>query len=289
MAVSQKIVHFSPLTLNFRPKECRIYSGESELFPIHSFDDEGLCLDDRLDVEVLDMSQNVQFKYRTFRFQQIKTIDQKHQVRVSIEQKIKFLELNLNIWKEGEIYTHYQIECKLRLASAASPVKPDEIPNCSCFSDESCDGAAWSYWSSCDGSCKQTRTRNKDDTDEKTESRDCQNLCFFDVEDDIDDELKTCSIQNSRSKRHAFKEMTSQQKTSLKRTSRLMNGSSAYPGSLPYVVRLTFQSFDQFHSDTQAGFLETEKKNYFKGAGNSGNSGPEFGLNLQPLSQKYRV
>ena len=67
--------------MNFRPKECRIYSGDSELFPIHSFGDD-LCLDDRLSVEVLDMSQNFQFKYRTFRFQQIKTIDQKHQVRV---------------------------------------------------------------------------------------------------------------------------------------------------------------------------------------------------------------
>ena len=260
MAVFQKIVHFSPVTLNFRPNECRIYSGESELFPIHSFGDEGLCLDGRLGVEVLDMSQNVQFKYRTFRFQQIKTIDQKHKVRVWTEQKIKFLKLNLNIWKDEKMYTLYQIQCTLKLASAASTVKLDEIPNCSCFSNESCDSAAWSYWSSCDGGCKQTRTRIKDDTDEETESRDCQNLCFFDVEDDIDEELKTCSIQNSRSKRHAFKELTSQQMTSRKRTSRLMNGSSAYPGSLPYVVRLTFQSFDQFHSDTQAGFLKTEER-----------------------------
>ena len=75
-------VELISVTLNFRPKECRIYSGENELFPIHSFGDEGLCLDDRLSVQVLEMSQNVQFKYRTFRFQQIKTIDQKHQIRV---------------------------------------------------------------------------------------------------------------------------------------------------------------------------------------------------------------
>ena len=135
-------------------------------------------------------------------------------------------------------------------------MKPDEIPNCTCFSNESCDSGAWSYWSSCDGGCKQTRIRNKDETDEETESRDCQNLCFFDVEDDIDDELNTCSIQNNRSKRHAFNAIESQQVTSRKMTSRLMNGSTAYPGSLPYVVRLTFQSFDQFHSDTQAGFCK---------------------------------
>ena len=135
-------------------------------------------------------------------------------------------------------------------------MKPGEIPTCTCFSNESCDSGAWSYWSSCDGSCKQTRTRNRDETDEETESRDCQNLCFFDVEDDIDDELNTCSIQNNRSKRHAFNAIASQQMTSRKMTSRLMNGSSTYPGSLPYVVRLTFQSFDQFHSDTQAGFCK---------------------------------
>ena len=50
----------------------------------------------------------------------------------------------------------------------------------------------------------------------------------------------------------------SRKRMSRKRVSRLMNGSSAYPGSLPYIVRLTFQSFDQFHSDTQAGFLTTK-------------------------------
>ena len=146
--------------------------------------------------------------------------------------------------------TFYQIHCRLQLENAPSTVEPDEIPNCTCYSNESCDSGAWSYWSNCDGNCKQTRIRNKDETDEETESRDCQNLCFFDVEDDVDEELNTCSIQNSRSKRDALNARKSR-----KRTPRLMNGSSAYPGSLPYVVRLIFQSFDQYYSDTQAGFL----------------------------------
>ena len=154
--------------------------------------------------------------------------------------------------------TLYQIHCRLQLENAPSTVEPDEIPNCTCYSNESCDSGAWSYWSNCDGNCKQTRIRNKDETDEESESRDCQNLCFFDVEDDIDEELNTCLIQNSRSKRHASNSIKSQKLSSRKKTSRLMNGSSAYPGSLPYIVRLTFQSFDQFHSDTQAGFLTTE-------------------------------
>ena len=159
---------------------------------------------------------------------------------------------------ETWFHTLCQINCRLKLASAPSTIKPDEIPSCTCFSNESCDSSSWSYWSNCDGNCKQKRTRNKDEPDEETESRECPRLCFFDVEDDIDEELKTCSIQNSRSKRHAFNAITSPQMTSRKRTSRLMNGSSVYPGSLPYIVRLTFQSFDQFHSDTQDGFHETE-------------------------------
>ena len=66
---------------------------------------------------------------------------------------------------------------------------------------------------------------------------------FFNVGDDIDEDLRTCSIDNNRSKRDISKPI-----------SRLSNGSSAYPGSLPYVVRLTFQTFDQFHSDSQACF-----------------------------------
>jgi len=179
------------------PNECRISSGENELFPIHSFGEEGLCLDERLSVQVLDMSQQVHFKYRTFRFQEIKTIDQTH-----------------------------QIQCKLKLESVASTIEPDEIPSCSCFSNESCDSGSWSYWSNCDGGCKQTRIRNKDEIDEETESRDCENLCFLDVENDIDENLRTCSIQNSRLRRDTLSKMTSQPMTSQTKTSRLMNGSS---------------------------------------------------------------
>ena len=84
-----------------RPRECKVYSGSSELFPIHSFDNE-LCLglflcifflhnyavsivikensDNRLGVQILELSQNLHFKYRTFRFQQIKTIDQRNRI-----------------------------------------------------------------------------------------------------------------------------------------------------------------------------------------------------------------
>ena len=62
-----------------RPKECRIHSGDNELFPLHSFDN-GLCLDDRLGVELLEISQSIRFKYRTFRFQNLKTINQRSRI-----------------------------------------------------------------------------------------------------------------------------------------------------------------------------------------------------------------
>jgi len=158
------------------------------------------------------VSTKIHFRYRTFRFQNIKTIDQRH-----------------------------QIHCELTLATEQTITAP--IQNCTCHSNESCDSGAWSYWSDCDGNCKQTRIRNKDESDEEIQSRDCQGLCFFNAEDDIDEDLKTCSIDNNRTKRDISKPIF-----------RLSNGSSAYPGSLPYVVRLTFQTFDQFNSDSQACF-----------------------------------
>ena len=204
--------------LYFRPQECKISSGDNELFPLHSFGEDGLCLDNRLEVEVLEMSKKIHFRYRTFRFRNIKTIDQRH-----------------------------HIYCKLTLATEQTIT--GTIQNCTCYSNESCDSGAWSYWSNCDGNCKQTRIRNKDEADEETESRDCQGLCFFNVNNDIDENLKTCPIDKNRSKRDVSIPIE-----------RLSNGSTAYPGSLPYIVRLTFQTFDQFHSDSQACFYKKNSK-----------------------------
>ena len=162
------------------------------------------------------MSKKIHFRYRTFRFQNIKTIDQRHQIR-----------------------------CGLKLTTEETN---SSIQNCTCYSNESCDSGAWSYWSDCDGNCKQIRIRNKDEADEETESRDCQGLCFFNVNDDIDENLQTCSIDNNRSRRDIPKPIQ-----------RLSNGSTAYPGSQPYIVRLTFQTFDQYHSDSQASFQKNFK------------------------------
>ena len=49
------------------------------MFPLHSFDN-GLCLDDRLGVELLEISHSVRFKYKTFRFQNLKTINQRSRI-----------------------------------------------------------------------------------------------------------------------------------------------------------------------------------------------------------------
>ena len=133
----------------------------------------------------------------------------------------------------------HQIHCTLGLDDAQT-ISKDDIKECNCYNAETCDSASWSYWSKCDGNCKQTRKRYANDPNEKTENRDCPQLCFFDVENEIDDSLKICSINNNRSKRD--------------QNSRLLGGTSAYQGSYRYVVRLNFQNFDQFHSDSQENF-----------------------------------
>ena len=89
-----------------------------------------------------------------------------------------------------------------------------------------------------------TLKRTQDGSTEETDERDCAELCFFDVPNDINLELTTCSINQSRNKRDIQG----------KPINRLVGGNTALTGAFPYVVRLAFQSFDQFHSDSQACF-----------------------------------
>ena len=83
--------------------------------------------------------------------------------------------------------------------------------------------------------------RNQDGSNQESEERECPKLCFHDVSNDIDLELTTCSINTGRSKRN-IKEQAMK---------RLIGGTTTFAGSFPYVVRLAFQTFDQFHSDSQ--------------------------------------
>ena len=87
--------------------------------------------------------------------------------------------------------------------------------------------------------------RNQNESNEETEERDCKNLCFFDVTNDIDTELEMCSVKKSRTRRGISDFQTEQP------LKRLMGGKTVFSGSLSYVVRLTFQTFDQYHSDSQ--------------------------------------
>ena len=158
-----------------RPKECRIYSGDNELFPFHSFDN-GLCFDDRLGVQILEISQSIRFKYRTFRFQNLKTINQRPGIIWFYTRMINFTRV---IWYKSYDMNHmkwlissqirdsferHQIECILKLDSEQTITK-ESVPNCSCYNNESCDDGAWSYWSKCNGQCKQTRIRNSENFD----------------------------------------------------------------------------------------------------------------------------
>ena len=95
---------------------------------------------------------------------------------------------------------------------------------------------------------KATLKRNQNEPDYDVindyQERVCKGLCFFDVPNELDEDLSTCLISNGRTKRDLPYQMPMK---------RLSGGTTVYTGSLPYVVRLTFQTFDQFHSDTQAG------------------------------------
>ena len=88
--------------------------------------------------------------------------------------------------------------------------------------------------------------RNQNESNEETEERDCKSLCFFDVTNDIDTTLGTCNIKKSRSRRRISETFNTGQPSK-----RLMGGKTVFSGSLSYVVRLTFQTFDQYHSDSQ--------------------------------------
>jgi len=129
------------------------------LFPLHSFDN-GLCLDDRLGVQLLEISQSIRFKYRTFRFQNLKTINQ----RSRIIRFHRIIHLTWLMWHESynqNSFERHKVECILKLDTEQTITK-ESVPNCSCYNNESCDDGAWSYWSKCNGQCKQTRIRNSE-------------------------------------------------------------------------------------------------------------------------------
>ena len=65
-------------------------------------------------------------------------------------------------------------------------------------------------------------------------------LCYLDVEDEIDDTLNHVSIKGV----NKFWDQ------------KITNDTEIDDGLLPYIVRLTLQDFDEFHSDTQAGFYK---------------------------------
>ena len=89
-----------------------------------------------------------------------------------------------------------------------------------------------------------TLERTVNGSTEETDERNCPKLCFFDVPNDINLELATCSIQQNKDTRDNQEQATQ----------RLFGGNTALTGGFPYVVRLAFQNFDQFHSDSQEYF-----------------------------------
>ena len=62
--------------------------------------------------------------------------------------------------KNQDSFQRHQITCKLKLD--IQQTAKESVPNCSCYNNESCDDGAWSYWSKCNGQCKQTRFRESE-------------------------------------------------------------------------------------------------------------------------------
>ena len=89
-------------------------------------------------------------------------------------------------------------------------------------------GIIWTEWSQCDSSCKQTRQRNK----YESEVRDCKGVCFKPVVDTIDESLRLCSPALDRKKRDVQPE------------NRIMGGQSVTEGSMSYVAKLQFDLDD---------------------------------------------
>ena len=120
----------------FRPIQCRIYAGGNEVFPLHSFSTD-LCLDDRLHVQVLESSErDFSFEYRTFRFNQILTMEQEH-----------------------DIHCEFELDIVPRAA--------DPVPSCTCYDQDSCNNGVWSEWTECDATCYRRRTRNEGVSDDQ--------------------------------------------------------------------------------------------------------------------------
>ena len=82
------------------------------------------------------------FDYRTFRFNQIRGIQQEH-----------------------------TIDCKLKIQDV--PFNPDAIKDCTCYYEDECKNGIWEAWTECDGSCFQSRIRRRDENEEM-EERDCR-------------------------------------------------------------------------------------------------------------------
>ena len=96
----------------FRVKQCRIYNGDQEVFPIHTLVDNEQCLDSRIDAKLLSIHKTITLQYKTFRFTGLTEADQVQ-----------------------------DIECTLTLekSEVADGAAVEAIPDCICHNVEDCD------------------------------------------------------------------------------------------------------------------------------------------------------
>ena len=96
----------------FRVKQCRIYNGDHEVYPIHTLLDDEQCLDSRIDAKLLSIHRTVTLQYKTFRFTGLHEADQMQNINCTLT---------------------------LEKSEVADGATVPTIPDCICHSIEDCD------------------------------------------------------------------------------------------------------------------------------------------------------
>ena len=96
----------------FRVKQCRIYNGDHEVFPIHTLVDNEQCLDSRIDAKLLSIHRTITLQYKTFRFTGLAEADQMQNINCTLA---------------------------LEKSEVADGAAVEAIPDCICHNVEDCD------------------------------------------------------------------------------------------------------------------------------------------------------
>ena len=75
-------------------------TGNKQIYPVHSFDDSGTCLDQRLNTILTATSSNVEIQFRSFRFTTDGNLDDSERIY-----KFNTFQWGLEFWAERVSHT----------------------------------------------------------------------------------------------------------------------------------------------------------------------------------------